>query len=230
MATSRELKALLLPLLTRRSDLAFAGRTLFFKPFTHYLRGVEFLTSRFDTASRAISFAHQLYNGQDSADFGFSRGYKWRMSRDWEQDLSQASASLCAAMEQGALPPVERIVDYIEHQRHPSYLGLFPDQNISDSPKGTFTVALGECSVGDFDAAEQRLSRIMPFLEEYPVASATEEYRYHPILMWRMAYLTRVLRTDRKRIAPLLHDWEDYAVTGMKLTKYWKSTPFPCEI
>lgn len=230
MATGRELKVLLRPLLARRPDLAFVGRTLFFQPFTHYLRGVAFKTSRFDTASRAISFAHQLYNGQPVPDFGFSRGFKYQMPDEWEHDLHQTSAGLCDAMEQNALPPVEGIIDYVEHQRHPPYLGLFPDQNISNSPKGTFTVALGECSVGDFDAAELRLSRIMPFLEEYPVASATEEYRYHPILMWRMAYLTRVLRTDRKRIAPLLHDWEDYAVTGMKLTKYWKSTPFPCEI
>jgi hypothetical protein len=226
MATSRELKALLLPLLTRRSDLAFAGRTLFFKPFTHYLRGVEFLTSRFDTASRAISFAHQLYNGQDSADFGFSRGYKWRMSRDWEQDLSQASASLCAAMEQGALPPVERIVDYIEHQRHPSYLGLFPDQKVSDSPKGTFTVALGECSVGDFNSAEKRLAEIM---RPSPLDAVIEVSRYSEYLRGRMAYLLGTLREDRTKVLPLLHDWEAHAVKGMKLTKYWKPTPFPCE-
>src|SRR5438477_7968641 len=51
MATSRELKELLRPLLARRADLAFVRRTLFFQPFTHYLRGVEFTTSRFLNAS-----------------------------------------------------------------------------------------------------------------------------------------------------------------------------------
>jgi hypothetical protein len=229
MATSRELKALLLPLLTRRSDLAFAGRTLFFRPFTHYLRGVEFLTSRFNTASRAISFAHQLYNGQDSPDFGHNRGYKYRMPDDWEQDLNQTSVSVCDTMERDALPPVERIVDYIEHQRLPEYLGLLPGLKIADSPKCTFTVALGECSVGDFDGAQQRMSAIMGFLPEYPVQSATDEHRYSDYLFWRMAYLTRVLQTDRGSVLPLLHDWEAYAVKGMKLTKYWKPTPFPCE-
>ncbi len=64
MATSRDLKGLLRPLLARRPDLAFVRRTLFFHPFTHYLRGVEFTTSRFLNASEGYSFAHQLYNGQ----------------------------------------------------------------------------------------------------------------------------------------------------------------------
>jgi hypothetical protein len=226
MATSRELKALLRPLLVRRTDLAFAGRTLFFKPFTHYLRGVEFTTSRFNTASRAISFAHQLYNGQDSPDFGFSRGYKYRMADDWEEDLDQTSASLCDAMERNALPPVERIVDYIEHQRLPDYLGLLPGLKISDSPVSTFTLALGECSVGDFDSAEKRLSDIM---RPSPLDSVIEVSRYSPYLRGRMAYLLGTLREDRNQVLPLLRDWEAYAVKGMKLTKYWKPTPFPCE-
>jgi hypothetical protein len=226
MATSRELKALLRPLLTRRPDLAFAGRTLFFKPFTHYLRGVEFTTSRFDTASGAVSFAHQLYNGQDSADFGHSRGYKYRMSQNWEQHLDEASASLCDAMELNALPAVEGIVDYVEHQRYPHYLGLIPDLKISDSPKCTFTVALGECSVGDFDSAEKKLSDI---LQPSPLDSVIEVSRYSDYLRGRMAYLLNVLRENRGQVLPLLHDWEAHAVKGMKLTKYWKPTPFPCE-
>ena len=52
MATSRELEGLLKPLLARRPDLAFVGRTLFFQPFTHYLRGAAFTTSRFLDASQ----------------------------------------------------------------------------------------------------------------------------------------------------------------------------------
>jgi hypothetical protein len=51
--------------------------------------------------------------------------------------------------------------------------------------------------------------------DEYPVASATEEFRYHPLFFGEW---------------PLLHDWEAHAVKGMKLTKYWKPTPFPCEL
>ena len=46
MATSRELQALLRPLLTRRCDLGFVGRTLFLQPFTHYLQCLAFYLHR----------------------------------------------------------------------------------------------------------------------------------------------------------------------------------------
>jgi len=229
MPTGRELKYLLQPLLAKRADLAFVRRTLFIQPFTHYLRGAKFDILRFSTASRATSFAHQLYNGQGVEDMHASKAYRYRLPEGWEEDLDRSSFLLCDEMERNAIPAVEGIVDYIEHQRSSSYFGLPPGLNISDAPHCTFTVALGECSVGDFDSAEQRLSLMMTFLDQYPVASATEEYRYSPYLFWRMAYLTRLLQTDQSRILPLLHDWEAHAVNGMKLTKYWKPTPFPCE-
>jgi hypothetical protein len=38
-----------------------------------------------------------------------------------------------------------------------------------------------------------------------------------------------MLRTDRARIPRLLHDWEAFTVKSLKLTKYWKPTPFPCD-
>jgi hypothetical protein len=230
MTTSRNLKQLLRPLLARRADIAFVGRTLFLQPLTHYLRGVEFKASRFHTASQAISFPHQLYNGQGVPDFGSSDGYKYQMAKGWEQDLEQTSITLCNAMEREALPAVEGIVDYINHQKSSRYFNLPPGSEISDSPRCTFLVALGECSVGDLDSAEQKMSPMMARLEEYPFAAATEEFRYHPLLFWRMAYLTRLLQTDRGRVLPLLHDWEAHAVKGMKLTKYWKPMPFPCEL
>jgi hypothetical protein len=45
-----------------------------------------------------------------------------------------------------------------------------------------------------------------------------------------MRYLLNLLREDRSQVLPLLHDWEAHAVKGMKLTKYWKPTPFPGEL
>src|SRR5262249_40037514 len=121
MATSRELKRLLQPLLAKRADLAFVRRTLFFQPFGHYLRGAKFSFSRFHTASGATSFAHQLYNGQAVEDMNYSKGYGYQMPQNWEADLDRSSSILCDEMERSVLPAVEGIVDYIEHQRHPRY-------------------------------------------------------------------------------------------------------------
>ena len=227
MPTGRELKKLLQPLLAQRPDLAFVGRVLFFQPLTHYLRGVGFDFSRFHSASGAVSFAHQLYNGQDTPDFGYSNGYTYQMSLDWEQDFTRTSARLCEVMEQQAVPPVEGIVDYVEHQRRPPYLCLLAWQELADSPKGSFTVALGECSVADFDAAEKRLSDT---LRPSPFDAVIEVSRYSDNLFGRMRYLLNLLREDRSQVLSLLHDWEAHAVKGMKLTRYWKPTPFPGEL
>ena len=227
MATSRELKSLLEPLLAHRPDLAFVGRTLFFQPFTHYLRGVEFMTSRFDNSSEAISFAHQLYNGQDSVDFDAGPAqHKYRMKLDWRIELEKASRELCEEMEWRALPPVQPITDYVEHQKSPSYLkGLEPR-----APVRLFLLALGDCSIGDFDAAKSKLSEFERRNPEYSAVAATEKHRYERYRLWRMAYLLRTLRQDQSQALPLLHDWEAFAIKSSKLTKYWKPTPFPCEL
>lgn len=226
MTTSRELKRLLQPLLAKRTDLAFVQRTLFIQPFTHYLRGAKFDIPRFSTASGAASFAHQLYNGQAVEDMHASKPYRYQIPQDWEEDLDRSSAILCDEMERRAIPAVEGIVDYVEHQRSSNYFGLPPGLEISDAPHCAFTVALGECSVGDFDSAEKKLADIM---RPHPHDAVIEVSRYTPYLRGRIAYLLGTLRKDRTKVLPLLHDWEAYAVKGMKLTKYWKPTPFPCE-
>jgi hypothetical protein len=89
---------------------------------------------------------------------------------------------------------------------------------------------LGNCSVGSLDAAESKLAEFERYLPEYSAAAATEEHRHHGYPLWRMAYLLRTLRQDRGQVLPLLHDWEAFAVKSSKLTKYWKPTPFPCEL
>jgi hypothetical protein len=121
---------------------------------------------------------------------------------------------------------VQHIVDRKQHEASPEYVGGII--GLASSPKYIFTVALGACSEGDFDGAENIMSHVIGLMkDEYPVASATEAFRYHTLIFWRMAYLMRLLQEDRSRILPLLHDWEAHAVKGMKLTKYWKPTPFP---
>ena len=129
-------------------------------------------------------------------------------------------------MERRALPPVEPIVDYVEHQKAPAYIAAFDAR----APNYVFMLALGDCSIGDFDAAEAKLSAFERHLPEYSAADATEEHRYSGYTFWRMAYLLHALRQNRKEVLPLLHDWEAYSVKSQKLTKYWKPTPFPCEI
>src|SRR5262249_9039165 len=132
---------------------AFSGRTLFFKPFTHYLRGVVFVAYWTTSASRVVSFAHQLYNGEPDVDFDGIRTQRceFEMSEDWRSNLDRTSKKLCDRIERDALPPVAGIVDYVQHLKSPAY--LLAGGRVG-APKDAFTMALGACTVGDFAIAE----------------------------------------------------------------------------
>ena len=69
MATTRELKALLRPLLKRRPDLAYDRNVLFFSPLTHYLRGAALISSAYGKDFNVIPVAVQLYSGEHGIDF-----------------------------------------------------------------------------------------------------------------------------------------------------------------
>jgi hypothetical protein len=64
---------------------------------------------------------------------------------------------------------------------------------------------------------------------EYPLRG-TKIRRYHPVVYARMVYLFRKLQTDRRGVLRLLHDWEASSAKGCRIEKYWKPTPFPCEV
>lgn len=70
---------------------------------------------------------------------------------------------------------------------------------------------------------------IQPVYEPFTISAATEDHRFDDSNQWRMAYLGKLLQTDRARVPALLHDWEEFTVNAFKLNKYWTRTPFPCE-
>ncbi len=231
MATARELRQLLRPLLKRRPDLALGRRELFFLPLTHYLRGVAFTVSRRSKRFEAHSIVSQLFNGSCGLpDDGNDHQPSYEVSESWVDDPERASAELCRHLEQRALPLVAAITGPREHENAPEYMPLYFD----DTPplkfaNYAFTVALGACFPGDFERAKRVLTDVLVYYGEFMPTEATEEFRFGADLFGRMAYLLRLLRTERARIPQLLHDWEAYRVDSLKLTKYWKPTPFPCD-
>jgi hypothetical protein len=221
MPTSRELKMLLRPLLQRRPDLAFVGRTLFFAPFTHYLRGVFFYPRFYSSGATPEVFAQQLYRGWSGIDFSaWESPNAFRIEEDWKHNVAQTSQWLCDLLEQEVLPRIEPIVDFATHFASP-YRPKFL------SP---LAQAVAACTVGDFETAEAISTKHVEVFDEWPLSSATDDVRYSDTIWWRMPYLLRTLRADRSKVIPLLHDWEAYSVNLNKMTKYWKSTPFPCEL
>ncbi len=231
MPTSREIKGLLRPLLDRRPELAFVGRTLFFTPLTHYMRGVVFVAYWTTSASRVVSFASPLYNGHFDVDFGgeHNKQASFHMERDWKDDLQKTSQKLCGKIESYSLPPVEPLVDFPHHRKAPAYFFGYSSRRPYPPGYGR-NFALNACIEGKFDLAEEVLAESTEgILPEIPKADI-ESFRQDIDWLKRAAYLLHALRTDRSKILPLLHEWEAFKVKACKMTKYWKPTPFPCEL
>lgn len=231
MISTRDLKQLLRPLLKRRSDLVFDQGVVFFSPFTHYLRGIAFTDSRWSKEFEAHSFVMQLFSGAHGLGFDGNKGqHRYDVPSSWVDNREGTSAELCEHLEQQSLPLVEPIISPSRHEKSRQYMPHFlPGLSPFTSPIYSFAAALGACFRGDFNRAEPILANILVHFPEYRVDTATEEFRFHERVHWRMAYLLRLLRTDRARVPQLLHDWEAFTVNALKLTKYWKPTPFPCD-
>jgi len=230
MPTNNELKALLRPLLERRPDLGFAQRTLFFTPLTHYLRGVVFVANSLSRTTDVVSFACPLYDGSSHVNFHTGRDqYEFRVGQDWKTDIERISRELCDKIEQDSLPPVEMIVDFERHLEAPIYLPGAYEQERQDSPHYAFVAALASCASGAYDSAEKLLEHVKNVHEDDSRGPLAEEFRFGSFTQ-RRVYLLHLLRTDRSQILPLLRDWEAFKVKSCKMTKYWKPSPFPCEL
>ena len=93
-----------------------------------------------------------------------------------------------------------------------------------------FWRALSACTVGSYDSAQELLERSEDVCTECFPGRVTEEFRFAFSTFERIRYLLNLLRTDRAQVLVLLHDWEAFTVRENKMLKYWKSTPFRCEL
>jgi hypothetical protein len=231
MATGGEIKKLLRPLLARRSDLVYWRRTICFVPFTRYLRGVTFVLPAYSKSTPMACFANQLCNGShglDGASFESAR-----IPEDWKDDVEGTSRRLCDELEKDLLPKIEPVTSFEEHlKRFPESesLGAY---KMSDKSRGIdFQFACNACTRGDFDGAEAAMIELLDpntFILGVPEI-VTEEHRFSMMRQERMAYFVKTLRKGRTEVLTLLHDWEAFSVKSMKLEKYWKPLPFPCEL
>jgi hypothetical protein len=231
MPTSREIKAMLQPLLQRRPDLAYDRGMLFFTPLTHYLHGVIFALFGFMGDKRMISFAAPLFELQSHPHFDGDRGqYDHPLIFSDSEDWDGIAADMRDRLEREALPLVQDIIDPRAHEARPIYFGTDLNDPRGVPPYYRLRAALGACYYGDYDRALAFVPNGITENEEFiPKEPVSENFRYHDSLYYRGAYLSKLLREDRASIPQLLHDWERFSAKALKLTKYWKPTPFPCD-
>jgi hypothetical protein len=229
MPTAREIKKLLRPLLSRRSDLVQFRRSICFVPFTRYSRGVAFKMHLFSTRSLICPFANQLCDG--AWDVDVVREGPAEIPENWEDDVEGTAQRLCAELERDILPTIEPVTSFEEHlKRFPRSLHVYEPSDRSD--RYDFQFACTACTRGDFDRAEAVMTELLdPKIFFFGVPEVvTEEHRFAIPRQERMAYFLMTLRKGRAETLTLLHDWEAFSVKSMRLEKYWEPSPFPCEL
>lgn len=248
MATDSQRRMLIRPLMKRRPDLAYHRQYVFIRPLTHYLRGVYFCPGRWSNDVELEPFAFPLFGGGDTIYLASGkladgrRAFSYYHRGDWQQDPEGTSKKVCEVIEHEALPEIADLTSPEALAAQPGY-GYHLEYKV-----------LNPCFYGDFDEAEKAVDEYLQYwTDRYPsdrlisktkvgstvtytyawevfsIDLATEEHKFDSIVQRRMAYLGKLLKTDRSRIPALLHDWEAFSVNALKLHKYWTPTPFPCE-
>jgi hypothetical protein len=236
MPSKKERRQLIRPLLKRRPDLVYVGdKYLFFRQVGHYWLGVD--CAHVKRQYYFYSFVYPLFAGDSAFRFRASGGpankHYWQYVDPSWSSLKKGSAEICDLLEYRLLPTIAHIVNPEELAKSPMFADRFLDP------------IFGACFNGNYDEAEQLAVEYVkswgstatlydPAVNKwvgrpYSIEDATEAHRLSEHERWRVAYLGKLLQTDRSRIPPLLHDWEEHTVNAFKLNKYWTRTPFPCD-
>jgi hypothetical protein len=234
---------LIRPLMKRRPDLAYHRQYILIRPVTHYLRCVFFKSGWYGKYFTLIPQVAPLFKADR---FLFLHGdyssrapcREYRFDESWTEDPEAAA---------------QKVSDLIEQQALPQIADADTPAALASKPwlVDRLDVMLNVCASGDFDEAERlivdEVDRFRGRLElpkdysiknwhkqpdeyePFSTAVATEAHKFHESTWWRLAYLGKLLQTDRARVPALLHDWEEFTVNTFKLNKYWTRTPFPCE-
>lgn len=232
MPKGHELKKLVGPLLKRRPEVAYDRRMVFFRPLTHYLCGVTFISGFYGQYFSISAVVDQLFDGSPMLFLNrtaHNRALEKRVDESWLEDHDRAAVEISGTIEQHLLPTVAGVTQPADHVGSPT----FPTVGAWSWSERAFSA----CYYGDFDAAqewadkvtEQDLTLVMRLYQENLPDLPEEDLKFHPSVEGRCIYLSRLLRRDRDAVIPLLHEWEAYKVRKLKLEKYWQPTLFPCE-
>jgi hypothetical protein len=234
MPSDKERRMLIRPLMKRRPDLAYHRQYVFMKPLEHYLRAVFFVSGWYGRYFTLESGVIPLFAG---TTYPYGRRTKRTLPPEqqpfdryiketWLEDPERAAQEISDVIEHEALPPVADLTSPEALDRRPDYSDDYIDP------------ALGACFNGDFDRAERLIVEFVAkekrtlasgtFLP-YSLELVTESHRNHEHSDWRIAYLGKLLKSDRSQVPALLHEWEEITVNAFKLNKYWTRTPFPCD-
>jgi hypothetical protein len=233
--SDKERRMLIRPLMKRRPDLAYHRQFVLMKPLTHYLQAVVFVSGAYGRYFSLAPLIFPLFSGSLDLHARRTRAtlppdrqpFEKHFSAKWLDDQEQAAREVSDVIEHEAFPCIADLASPEALDRRPDYSTDFIDP------------ALGACFNGDFDRAERTIVEYIAYASARPpyagrsqpfsLEAVTEAHRTHEREDWRIAYLGKLLQTDRAEVPRLLHEWEERTVKALKLDKHWTRTPFPFE-
>ena len=231
MSSAPQIKRLANPLLQRHDNLIMVtGNIMAYLPVTHWSRYIRihnrpkrgyftvdwWVDTRFEPGHYAF-----ISRSGACALIGRSLQYKPKGQTglfEWDDPtmpgdfIDQVEARILPVF--SSLDTLEKTIAHLRSHQHNSFAEYPPWKTLMH-------VALGEIS-----AAQAEWQSVMhKYVPRTSVSDASSDYVYE---QWCL--LTEPLMAgDRAALARLLHDWEATNISGTKLERYWRSTPFPLE-
>jgi hypothetical protein len=221
MATIREVKGWLKPLLQRHEDLAIVDRLLIVTPVRHHLRAV--LVDRTSSADRITPrwYVHHLFSPALDPHIGWGHILSGTKGYLWDTTDTDMQHVLLEKIETVALPVLRRIEtldDFVA-----AIMERWQGHHLVNDGWTRIPV---EFALGNVDQAETLCTdRICNFPEPGPKEAQVSRSK-----ILGTQELCRLLRSgDVAGAVAKLHDWELQTVKNLKIEHLWQPTPFPIE-
>jgi hypothetical protein len=221
MASVREVRALLKPLLARNADLALVGRLVVVLPLRTHLRAI--LIDRTGSADvlNPRWYIHHLCTPKLWCHISWGQELFRRSHGLWRMSNPDTPRVLCEEIEQVALPilrPIETFEDYVEVVSRHERSHLFLD---------SITKIVIHVALGDLDAARALCTGP---IADHPDPSPRDHEVTRRAIEGARRLCGLLGRNDSAGLIRTLHDWEEGTVKEQKLEHLWEWTPLPIEL
>jgi hypothetical protein len=221
MATIREVKSWLKPLLQRHEDLAIVDRLLIVTPVRHHLRAV--LVDRTSSADRIMPrwYVHHLFSPRLDPHISWggtlpgARGFLWDTTNPDMQDV------LLDKIETEALPILRRIETLNDFAR--VIMDKWQGHHLVNDDFAKVVIDLA------FGNIELAMACCRNKVCDYPEPGPREADVTRRKILGAKQLCNLLQSGDVRPAVTQLHDWERQTVKNLKIEHLWQPTPFPIE-
>jgi hypothetical protein len=225
MSTTRQMKPVLKAIGAANDDVLVSGRDIIIRPLNHIITGI--LTDHFLDSDSFRAFYWNILLFEPSKISGFDGSFSIRSPSGGAWSLKEQSASFVEMCTEKVLPQ-QRARNSI-HVLRDHWRRLLTDGKRFQQANWKSDFAWASLAIGELDDALPHLNEDQSWNAPYHVRAMLNAES--PGLGDRLAEQGNALGAkDRAALAAILHKWEEYTVTNLKLTKYWEPSPFPLEM